>query len=115
MRKSFSGPPRNLGERLEELRTEAGASTEQWGERFGVSKQTVRNYETSTNDPTVTYVMAVAEWAGVSPLWLLVGPAGEDRAMLEDAEQRRVLMRAIARGAPAEKVRAILDRLEELD
>ena len=99
---------------MEPLRKETGASVADWGERFGVVGQTARNYETGKSDPPASYILAVAEAEGVNPLWILLGPDEGDLALLSEAEQRQVLMRAVARGAPAAKVRAILDRLDEL-
>lgn len=60
-----------LGEKIFKLRTEQGLSQETFGERLGVSRQSVSKWETDQSIPELDKIVAVSEMFGVSTDYLL--------------------------------------------
>lgn len=60
-----------LGEKILKLRTEQGLSQETFGERLGVSRQSVSKWETDQSMPELDKIVAVSELFGVSTDYLL--------------------------------------------
>lgn len=60
-----------LGEKILKLRTEQGLSQEAFGERLGVSRQSVSKWETDQSVPELDKIVAVSEIFGVSTDYLL--------------------------------------------
>lgn len=60
-----------LGEKIYKLRTEQGLSQETFGERLGVSRQSVSKWETDQSVPELDKIVAVSEMFGVSTDYLL--------------------------------------------
>lgn len=55
-----------LGEKIYRLRTEQGFSQETFGERLGVSRQSVSKWETDQSVPELDKIVAISEMFGVS-------------------------------------------------
>ena len=73
----------NLGERIAQLRRQAGLSQEQLGDLLGVSRQAVSKWESGQTSPDLQYVLALCQQFQVTSDWLLTGqeaqlPRGED-------------------------------------
>lgn len=60
-----------LGEKIFKLRTEQGLSQETFGEKLGVSRQSVSKWETDQSIPELDKIVAVSEMFGVSTDYLL--------------------------------------------
>lgn len=60
-----------LGEKILKLRTEQGLSQETFGERLGVSRQSVSKWETDQSIPELDKIVAISEMFGVSTDYLL--------------------------------------------
>ena len=60
-----------LGEKIYRLRTEQGLSQETFGEKLGVSRQSVSKWETDQSVPELDKVVAISELFGVSTDHLL--------------------------------------------
>ena len=60
-----------LGEKIFKLRTEQGLSQETFGEKLGVSRQSVSKWETDQSIPELDKIVAVSELFGVSTDYLL--------------------------------------------
>ena len=56
----------NLGERIAQLRRQAGLSQEQLGDLLGVSRQAVSKWESGASDPSTANLIAIAKLYGVS-------------------------------------------------
>lgn len=60
-----------LGEKIYRLRTEQGFSQETFGEKLGVSRQSVSKWETDQSVPELDKIVAISEIFGVSTDYLL--------------------------------------------
>lgn len=60
-----------LGEKIYRLRTEQGFSQEAFGEKLGVSRQSVSKWETDQSVPELDKIVAISEIFGVSTDYLL--------------------------------------------
>lgn len=60
-----------LGEKIFRLRTERGFSQETFGEKLGVSRQSVSKWETDQSVPELDKIVAISEFFGVSTDYLL--------------------------------------------
>lgn len=60
-----------LGEKIYRLRTEQGFSQETFGEKLGVSRQSVSKWETDQSVPELDKIVAISEMFGVSTDYLL--------------------------------------------
>lgn len=60
-----------LGEKIFRLRTEQGFSQETFGEKLGVSRQSVSKWETDQSVPELDKIVAISELFGVSTDYLL--------------------------------------------
>lgn len=60
-----------LGEKIYGLRTEQGFSQETFGERLGVSRQSVSKWETDQSVPELEKIIAISELFGVTTDYLL--------------------------------------------
>ncbi|MCD2461996.1 helix-turn-helix domain-containing protein [Streptomyces sp. MBT42] len=61
-----------LGQRLRELRTEAGLSQDQLADRIGMERRSIQRYESGERDPRYTELLLIADALGV-PVAALVG------------------------------------------
>ncbi len=70
----------NIGERIQNLRKDAGMSQEQLGEKLGVSRQAVSKWETGESLPELDKIILIAQVFGVTTDELLRGndPEGKD-------------------------------------
>ena len=55
-----------IGEIIKELRTERGLSQAALAKEIGVSQKAVDYWERGTNEPKASYIVALAEFFGVS-------------------------------------------------
>lgn len=89
-----------LGEKIYRLRTEQGFSQETFGEKLGVSRQSVSKWETDQSVPELDKIVAISELFGVSTDHLLKdteetngtakeAPAGDDLIRVEYRFGRR--------------------------
>ena len=62
-----------LGERIAQLRREAGLSQEGLAERMGVSRQAVSKWENGSSEPSTANLLALAKLYGVDLGALLEG------------------------------------------
>ena len=60
-----------LGEKIYRLRAGEGLSQETFGERLGVSRQSVSKWETDQSVPELDKIVAISEIFGVSTDYLL--------------------------------------------
>ena len=60
-----------FGERLRILRLEKGISQKELGKRFGVTKQTVSNWEIENVTPTLDMFQSIAQFFDTTPNYLL--------------------------------------------
>ena len=60
-----------LGEKIFRLRTEQGLSQETFGEKLGVSRQSVSKWETDQSVPELDKIVMISEFFGVSTDYLL--------------------------------------------
>lgn len=74
-----------LGEKIYRLRTEQGLSQETFGEKLGVSRQSVSKWETDQSVPELDKVVAISELFGISTDYLLK----ETQASPETSENPR--------------------------
>lgn len=66
-----------LGEKIYKLRTEQGLSQETFGDKLGVSRQSVSKWETDQSVPEPDKIVAISELFGVSTDYLLKATASE--------------------------------------
>lgn len=69
-----------LGEKIYKLRTEIGLSQETFGDKLGVSRQSVSKWETDQSLPELEKIIALSEFFGVSTDYLLKDTVEEDGA-----------------------------------
>lgn len=69
-----------LGEKIYKLRTERGLSQETFGDKLGVSRQSVSKWETDQSLPELEKIIALSEFFGVSTDYLLKDTLEEDGA-----------------------------------
>ena len=69
-----------LGEKIYKLRTERGLSQETFGDKLGVSRQSVSKWETDQSLPELEKIIALSEFFGVSTDYLLKDRLEEDGA-----------------------------------
>ena len=62
-----------LGDRIAQLRRQAGLSQEQLGEQLEVSRQAVSKWESGQTTPELQYILALCRLFQVSSDWLLTG------------------------------------------
>lgn len=94
--------PRSISSRLREACGDC--SVAEVGERTGTHPETARRYLNGRSNPSIAFVLSVAEEFGVTCEWLLCG-RGASRA---DRDRREILM--------ADGVHALMERLfERLD
>lgn len=67
----------NIGERIQNLRKDAGMSQEQLGEKLGVSRQAVSKWETGESLPELDKIILIAQAFGVTTDELLRGNGPE--------------------------------------
>lgn len=67
-----------LGEKIYKLRTERGLSQETFGDKLGVSRQSVSKWETDQSLPELEKIIALSEFFGVSTDYLLKDTLEED-------------------------------------
>ena len=60
-----------IGERIRELR--GNESQAQWESRFGVTRNTIRRYESGKNPPDTDFITALCEAYNVNAHWLVTG------------------------------------------
>ena len=60
-----------FGEKLKELRLEAGLSQRKLGEKLGVCNQTVSFWESGSREPDLDGLLKIAKYFGVSTDYLL--------------------------------------------
>jgi transcriptional regulator with XRE-family HTH domain len=82
---SYAVPMETMGDRIRTLRMARGLTQEQLGERIGVSKVAVSQWETgSTSNVRLRTFLALCEELSTSPHYLIFGPgqqsAGKRRA-----------------------------------
>ena len=79
----YTGPisskevPLTLGEKLQNLRTDAGMSQEDLADRLGVSRQAISKWELGKTVPDVKYIVALSDLFQVTTDYLLKEPAAE--------------------------------------
>ncbi|MDE6662525.1 MAG: helix-turn-helix domain-containing protein [Lachnospiraceae bacterium] len=73
-----------LGEKIFKLRTERGLSQETFGDKLGVSRQSVSKWETDQSLPELEKIIALSEFFGVSTDYLLKDTLEEDERMHSD-------------------------------
>jgi len=66
-----------LGEKIYRLRTEQGLSQETFGDKLGVSRQSVSKWETDQSVPELDKIVAISELFGVSTDYLLKATVSE--------------------------------------
>lgn len=81
-----------LGEKIYKLRTEQGLSQETFGEKLGVSRQSVSKWETDQSVPELDKIVAVSEIFGVSTDYLLKEKSGADFEGKEELSGERALL-----------------------
>ena len=72
-----------LGEKIFRLRTEQGFSQETFGEKLGVSRQSVSKWETDQSVPELDKIVAISQIFGVSTDYLLKETEEMDRTAAE--------------------------------
>lgn len=70
----------SIGDRLADLRDEAGLSQAQFAERTGTSQSAFAAYERGIREPPVSVVGAACKEFGISPAWLLLGEGAKRAA-----------------------------------
>ncbi|MCM1211390.1 MAG: helix-turn-helix domain-containing protein [Blautia sp.] len=75
-----------LGEKIYKLRSEMGLSQEAFGERLGVSRQSVSKWETDQSLPELEKIVAISSVFGVSTDYLLKEEAGRESFFTERSE-----------------------------
>lgn len=95
------------GERIKEVRKSLGLTLEKFGEKVGVTKQTVSRIENGVNNLTEQMTKAICREYGVDYIWLTTGE-GEmfietdddfmekiDRIMVNENDARRNIFKAL--------------------
>jgi len=84
-----------IGERIKELRgTETQAN---WETRFGVTKNTIRRYESGANPPDTNFIARLCEAYGINAHWLITG---EGPKFLDDQPMQPAASNETAIAAP---------------
>ena len=81
----------SIGERIMQLRKEAGLSQEAFAEKLGVSRQSVSKWESDSATPDVNKAIAICELFGVSSDYLLCGkenPPAPEASIDENFEEK---------------------------
>ncbi|MCP5047066.1 MAG: helix-turn-helix transcriptional regulator [bacterium] len=63
----------SLGTRIRQVRKQIGLKQVLFGQRMGVSKSTVINYETGKRIPDAVFLLRLIEEFDIKPQWLLLG------------------------------------------
>ena len=94
-----------IGERIRELRGRRSQST--YAAEIGISKSSLRNYETNTTRPDADFLAVICGLEGVTADWLLFGeestrknareekPCFSDSGKIEELERRLCLLENI--------------------
>ena len=77
-----------FGQRLKNLRHDAGFSQSDLSERIGVSIQSISKWENDNTMPDISQIVPLAAVLGVSTDWLLGVGMNEDA----DREKRRIIV-----------------------
>lgn len=75
-----------LGERMKEIRRNAGIKQAEFGALFGVKEGTVTSWETGLRNPSNAILSAICEKFSVNREWLLTGDGEMLRQLSEDEE-----------------------------
>lgn len=75
-----------LGERMKEIRRNAGIKQAEFGALFGVKEGTVTSWETGLRNPSNAILSAICEKFSVNREWLLTGEGEMLRQLSEDEE-----------------------------
>lgn len=75
-----------LGERMKEVRRNAGIKQAEFGALFGVKEGTVTSWETGLRNPSNAILSAICEKFSVNREWLLTGEGEMLRQLSEDEE-----------------------------
>lgn len=73
-----------LGERIRQLRIQAGESQWRMGEQLGVAQRTIAGWETGNRQPNAEMIVRIAETYGVSTDYLL-GRTDDPRFSADEA------------------------------
>lgn len=93
----------SVGERLADLRGEAGLSQSEFAERVGTSQSAFATYERGLRETPLSVASAACKEFGVDPTWLLFGEGSKRPAQLTElAKQAYRVTRAFVRETPAE-------------
>lgn len=114
---------RNLEERIKMLRKSLGLSQTEFGEKIGVQRSTITNYELGRRVPLDAVIASICREFNVSETWLRTGE-GEmfrvqdetdaelvTRAMRGESENKKKLIRLIA-DMPDELLDKMMEYLE---
>ena len=75
-----------LGERMKEIRRNAGIKQAEFGALFGVKEGTVTSWETGLRNPSNAILFAICEKFSVNRKWLKTGEGEMLRQLSEDEE-----------------------------
>ncbi len=112
----------SIGERLHELRSQAGYSQEQAAEILGISRQAVSKWESGQGKPDIDNVIRLAEMYHVTTDYILLGRENDIKIEIPEPpkkefspETRRTLSAIAVIAALAAIVVSFITALELLD
>ena len=80
-----------LGERVKELRKEAGLTQIELGEKLGVDRNTIRRWENNENPPSEENLVLLSRCFDVSMYYLLGITDEKKMEMLTDEDEERII------------------------
>lgn len=68
-----------IKEKIQKLRSEKGVSQQELADAVGVSRQTVRRWESGENEPSASAIKPLCDYFGISPNEFLEGESDEGK------------------------------------
>lgn len=75
-----------MGERIKELRKALGLTLAEFGDRIGISAQSVSRLENSVNNPSDQTILSIVREFGVNEVWLRSGEGERDKKISRKEE-----------------------------
>ena len=82
-----------LGERVKELRKEAGLTQIELGEKLGVDRNTIRRWENNENPPSEENLLLLSRCFDVSMYYLLGITDEKKMEMLTDEDEEKIIVK----------------------
>ena len=97
----------DFGKRLKKLRIEHGDNQQDIADKFHKTKATISNYETSTYEPNLEFIIEIAKYYNVSIDYLL-GLTDERKPTKVDPEFTNIISQAKQKGLTPKELKTVI-------